>query len=224
MRSIGWLLGGCVSAYASVASAGVYDTITLDGGLSDWDSGALLYSDVEIQNAGNANASYNAVYVANDADNLYVGIRTDGASGGSITNDWAHNLYLDANNTSTTGFDGGWMLNGYDFLAQYGLSGSTYSVFQFTGASQSAWSWNWLNTFSYSFTGDTMEWSIPLELLGNPNSLVVELNSNGTGANGESWAFAWESGAKTYTIAPLPEPASLMLAAAGGVVLLRRRR
>ena len=118
--------------------------------------------------------------------------------------------------TSTTGFNGGWMTAGYDHLVQYGASGTTYSTYSFTGAAQSDWGWNWLGLIGYSYSGLVTEWAIPISALGlTTNQMRMEFNVTGAGVTTETWAYQWESGVGTYTIAVVPEPGSVGLLALG---------
>ena len=215
-----------LSAHADLT--GTFKTITLDGSLADWSNpGDILYNTAEIGAGAPDASSYDDIYLANDADNLYIGLDTSGAGGGDINNTWTRNVYMDTDTTGTTGFNGGWMANGYDRLVQYGASGGSYSVYEFTGAAQSDWSWNFLGLVSYSFSDDIAEISVPLSNLGvsGGDNLVAEFNVSGDGVTTETWASQYESNAETYTVAAIPEPATLgMVALFGGAVLAIRRK
>ena len=139
----------CVSVHADLT--GTFKTITLDGSLADWSNpGDVLYDSGEVGAGTPANSSYDDIYLANDAANLYVGLDTTGTGGGDINNTWTRNIYLDTDTDGSTGFDAGWMTHGYDRLVQYGATGGSYSVFEFTGATQSAWGWSFLGLIAYS--------------------------------------------------------------------------
>ncbi|MFT3784861.1 MAG: PEP-CTERM sorting domain-containing protein [Tepidisphaeraceae bacterium] len=215
------LLLACLIGTASAHGA----TITLDGSLSDWSAGDVLYSNADIVKAGNPDAAYNTVYVTNDATNLYVAVVTDGANGGSVLNTWAHNLFMDTDGNAATGFNAGWMSHGYDTLVQYAQGGGSYGVFGFAGgANQAAWSWAFADVMNYSYSGNVAEWAIPLATIGNPSNVVMEFNVTGAGASGETWANSWEGGAKTYAIV-VPEPTTLgAFMSIGMASVLRRRR
>ncbi len=207
--------------------SGTFKTITLDGSLADWSNpGDVLYDAAEIGAGAPTASSYDDIYLANNATDLFIGLDTSGPGGGDVNNTWTRNIYMDTDMTGTTGFNAGWMGHGYDRLIQYGASGGSYSVFEFTGAAQSDWSWNWLGLISYSYSDDVAELSVPLSNLGiSGNSLVAEFNVTGTGTTAETWANASESGAETYTIAAIPEPATLgMVALFGGAILIVRRK
>ena len=206
---------------------GSFKTITLDGSLADWSNpGDVLYDSAEVGAGAPANSSYDDLYLANDAVNLYVGLDTTGTGGGDINNTWTRNIYLDTDSNAGTGYTSSWFTHGYDRLVQYGASGGSYSVFEFTGATQGDWGWNWLGLISYSYSDDIAELSVPLSQLGvsGGDSLVAEFNVTGSGVTSETWASAPESGAETYTVA-IPEPATLGLVAAfGGAILVLRRK
>ena len=208
---------------------GRYATMTLDGSLSDWQSGDVMYSASEISAGTPLNSTFTSVSVANDSGFVYVAFQHPAPT--TIADPWTTSVYLDTDMTSTTGFNGGWMINGYDRLVQYGASGTTYSAYGFTGATQPAWSWdNWLGLINYSYSGLVTEWAIPISALGlTGNQMRMEFNVTGGGAT-ETWAYQWESGVGTYTLAVMPEPGSASLLALGmgalfaGVKTTRRRQ
>jgi len=189
--------------YSSAVFTSAYPVIVVDGNLGEWNNpGDILYNDAEITDGSPTNSSYENVYVANDSTKLYFGLDTKGTGGGNITNTWTRNIYLDTDTNSVTGFNGGWMAHGYDRLIQYGAGGGVYSVYEFTGATQGEWGWNFLGEITYAFDDDIVEMSVPLNLLGvaGGDSLVIELNVSGTGVATETWASQYETGAKTYSV------------------------
>jgi hypothetical protein len=75
------------------------------------------------------------------------------------------------------------------------------------------------------------EWAIPLSALGlTTDKMRMEFNATGTGVTAETWAYQFESGVGTYTLAVVPEPSSVGLLALGigalfmGVKSSRRRQ
>jgi PEP-CTERM motif len=202
---------------------GRYATITLDGSLSDWQPGDVMYSASEIGAGAPLASTFSSVSVANDSSYLYVAFQHPAPT--TINDPWTYNLYLDTDMTLTTGFNGGWMTAGYDRLVQYGASGGSYSTFSFTGATQPTWGWNWLGLISYSYSDLVTEWAIPISTLGmTGDQMRMEFNTTGTGVTTETWAYQWESGAGAYTIATVPEPGSLSLLALGALFLGVRAR
>jgi len=191
---------------------GRYATITLDGSLSDWQPSDVMYSVSEISAGTPLNSTFTSVSVANDSSFVYVAFQHPAAT--TISDPWTTSVYLDTDMTSTTGFNGGWMSAGYDHLVQYGASGTTYSVYNFTGAAQPDWGWNWLGLINYSYSGLVTEWAIPISALGmTGNQMRMEFNATGPGVTTETWAYQWESGVGAYTLAAIPEPsfASLLV-------------
>ncbi len=205
--------------------SGRYATITLDGSLSDWQPGDVMYSASEIGAGAPLASTFTSVSVANDSSYIYVALQHPAPT--SILDPWITSVYLDTDMNSGTGFNSGWMTAGYDRLVQYGASGTTYSAYSFAGASQAAWGWNWLDLIGYSYSGLVTEWAIPISALGlTGNQMRMEFNATGTGTTAETWAYQWESGVGTYTIGVVPEPGSVGLLAlgVGGVLLARIRQ
>jgi hypothetical protein len=194
--------------------AGRYATITLDGSSSDWQPSDVMYFASEIAAGAPLASTFTSVSVANDSSFVYVALQHPAPT--SILDPWTYNLYLDTDMTSTTGFNGGWMTGGYDHLVQYGAGGGSYSAFSFNGAAQSDWGWNWLGLISYSYSDLVTEWAIPISALGlTTDQMRMEFNVTGDGVTAETWAYQYESGVGTYTIATVPEPGSLSLLALG---------
>lgn len=206
---------------------GTYQTVVLDGSLAEWGLGDVLYSDDEIGDGDPLNSSYESIYVANNSTLLYLGLDTKGAGGGDIGNSYTRNLFIDSDLDGNTGFDAGWMTGGYDRLVQYGAGGGVYSVYSFSGGDQSTWSWNFINTISYSYSDDVIELAISLADLGLSvgDSARMEFNVTGAGVNVETWAQQTESSVETYTLAVVPEPGTALLLVGGmALVGLVRRR
>ena len=213
-----------VSVHADLT--GTFKTIAIDGSLADWSNpGDVIYDSSEITvGATPAASTYDDLYLANDAANLYIGLDTAGAGGGDINNGWMRNIFLDTDNNATTGYNGGWFAHGYDYLIQYGAGGG--GIYSFAGgAVQSGWSWGGWSAFTFAYNDDVAELAAPLATLGisGGDDVVVEFSVSGGGAT-ETWAASWEGAAETYTVA-IPEPATFsMMAMLGGAVLFIRRR
>jgi hypothetical protein len=221
---VAFLACACCISLPAADLNGRYATITLDGSLSDWQAGDTLYNSSEIAAGAPANTTFTSVLVANDADYLYVGLVTPVKS--QVTDPQTYNLYLDTDLNGGTGFNGGWMTGGYDSLVQYGQSGTTYSVYSFAGTSQGAWSWNWLGLIGYSYSDTLTEWAIPLSALGTPSQMRMEFNVTGSGVTAETWAYQFESGASTYTLAtaPVPEPSTWAMFGFGMLLFVSVRK
>ncbi len=178
---------------------GRYEVVNLDGSLAEWEPGDVFYADGEISDGLPLNSTYSSISVVNDDNYLYAAMQLKAAS--SISSNWTHELYIDADNNPATGFNAGWMSGGYDRLVQYGAGGTVYSVYAFSGGSQADWSWNFLGTFNYAFKGPVIEWAIPRAMLGSGGSMKLEFHVLGGDVTEETWAHQSEAGAKIYSFA-----------------------
>ena len=185
-----------------VAAEARFINITMDGSLSEWLIGDRLYQDSEITDGAPLASTYSDVYVANDATNLYIGLKLKAPS--SIYSNWTHSLLIDTDGDSGTGYNAGWMSGGYDRLVQYGAGGSTYSLYTFSGSLQSVWSWTWNTTISYAYSGDEIEWAIPRSYLGGATAVRLQFFTDGGDVTIQTWAHEFESSAKTYTFSATP--------------------
>ncbi len=192
---------------------GRFVSITMDGVLTDWEPGDVFYTDPEITDGAPLNSTYSSISVANDNEKLYIGMQLKGVS--SINSNWLHELYIDTDNNPATGFNAGWMSGGYDRLVQYGSGGGVYSVYEFTGAGQGDWSWNFLGTIDYSFNGSAIEWGIPRSALNAGSLIRLEFHVSGGDVTTETWAHQSEGSAKLYAMAP-PPPRTLDVASLYG--------
>ena len=194
---------GVALAMPAAGWAGRFLDVTMDGSLAEWQAGDRLYDDSEITDGVPDASTYSDVYVANDADNLYIGLKLKGNS--SIFSDWTHSLYLDIDGDGGTGFNSGWMSGGYDRLVQYGGGGGVYSVYSFTGGdAQSAWAWNYEGAIGYAYNDDVIEWSIPRSALGGATMARLQFLTEGGSVGVQTWAYQFEAGAKTYSFAATP--------------------
>lgn len=206
LRNIGWMFMlsvGCASLAAAATSTGRYAVITVDGALSDWGPADVFYADADITDGLPLASTYSAISLANDTNNLYIGLQLKAPS--TIFANWTHSLYIDSDMNPATGFNAGWMTHGYDRLIQYGAGGGVYSVYAFTGGTQAEWAWNFLGTFTYAYDQDRIEWVIPRAMLGGSTEARMLFNTSGGDVGGNpTWAYHTESGAKSYTFAQIP--------------------
>lgn len=172
--------------------------VTLDGDLSEWDPVYTFYVDDEIVDGLPENSTYESILVANNDEYLFVGFNVSGSDGATISNDWARQVYIDSDADAGTGFNGGWMANGYDRLVEYGWGGTSWSMFEFTGANQATWGWNFVGLIEFSYTDSMLEWGLPRSLLGDSDRVVLEFSVTGGSVTEATWAHAAESAAKTY--------------------------
>jgi len=113
---------------------------------------------------------------------------------------WPYQTFVDSDNDPLTGFNGGWMTHGYDYLIQ----GSWYFPFN-GGTNQSLWSWDTSATVygSHAFTGNKVELNVPRSAFGEE---IVLLGMMGT--NVSDFIPDSEADAKVYAMAPSPPPPS----------------
>jgi hypothetical protein len=187
--------------------------VVLDGSLSEWGTNYLFYTDNEIVDGEPLNSTYSAIHVASNDDYLFVGFEVKGSNGATIDNDWVRQIFIDSDANPNTGFNGGWMANGYDHLVEYGWGGTSYSLFEFTGANQATWGWNYVGLIEYSFTDSILEWGIPRDLLGPEHGdiSVLEFSVSGGSVTIATWAHSAEGSAKTHRFASgvIPTGASI---------------
>lgn len=193
---------------------GQFGIKALDGSLVEWTTSELFYDDPDIIDGAPAGSTYSAIYVANDHQYLYVGLQLKAPS--SINADWTHELFLDTDMNPATGYNSGWMANGYDRLAQYGSGGSVYSIYSFSGGNQSAWAWDYLGAISYAFNDDVIEWAIPRSALGGSTRAKLTFLTEGGSVSVLTWAYHTESQSRIYDFAPSPQY-TVTVASARGV-------
>ena len=191
----------------SVATAdsitGSYETITIDGSLSDWDAADLLYPDSQITDGTPLNTTYSNIYVANDADYLYIGLALKGPGGGDVGNDIWRRVYIDNDMDGGTGFDGGWTSGGYDRMVEYGNIGALSDLYESVGADQTAWSWNHLGPIRCAWGDNAIEWAIPMNRLGMGARTEMRLwfeVPRGGDVTVATYAHTFENHAGTYTL------------------------
>lgn len=200
-------------------------TITLDGDLSDWDSSDIMYPDSIIGEGLPARTSYRDIYVAHDDDYLYVALHFKDTGGGAVTNNWYNRLYLDVDMDGNTGFDGGWMVGGYDQTVWYG--DYTWSRYGFTGADQSSYTWSWSNLITYGYSETVAEYRVSrsgLGLIHAGDQVLLEFQTSGGDVTVETWAHQAEINVYTYQFGSVPEPATFALVGLGVLALRWSRR
>lgn len=200
--------------------------IVLDDSRDDW-NGLERYPD-------DGNESYpidiGFITIAHDSSMLYIRYQMYHPSP-TFSGNWK--LLIDTDQDTSTGYHGQNSVYQDALGAEVMIEGA--SAFQFTGATQDAFSWNWMGFHGFSETGEgpnDIELAVPLSWIGNPQTfnfiLWVDSNSDGgisdetlddhlpNGAYGGSTATV-----HTYTL--VPEPASLSVLSLGAMGLLRRR-
>ena len=177
------------------SSYAIYKEINIDGNFSDWNDVPVFYTD---PTGDVAETDYDCVNykVANDGASLFLYYELEG----NVTAfGWPYQTFVDSDNNPATGFNGGWMTHGYDYLIQ----GSWY--FPFNGASQADWAWDTSATVygSHAVSGNKVELNVPRGVFGDEIVLLGMFGTNVTDYIPDS-----EANAKIYTNAPSPPPPS----------------
>ncbi|HVU08996.1 MAG TPA: PEP-CTERM sorting domain-containing protein [Verrucomicrobiae bacterium] len=202
---------------ANIAHAGTFQPITIDGDFSDWAGVPLAYTALE----GPSDAiQYDDVYVANDADNLYIRFTLYSASPDAFANS-LDNLFIDTDNNSTTGFSTGGI--GSEALVEWG---SGYQE------KNGGFNEGGINGLGWQIAGspDSMDFELAISrnatyasdgspvFTGNTISILLE----GDDSSYDSVEFAPSSGGIVYTFASVPEPATFTVAGLGLLLLMGR--
>jgi hypothetical protein len=112
----------------SVASAGTFKRITIDGSFADWAGVPVAATDDE----GDALAGFDLreIYVANDDQYLYFMVKIHPSSTNANYDGFHHHFYIDSDNDPGTGFGGTEMAveDGYAFSQRYGVIWSDGNV------------------------------------------------------------------------------------------------
>ncbi|HUJ09498.1 MAG TPA: fibronectin type III domain-containing protein [Verrucomicrobiae bacterium] len=162
--------GGGYFAYrsAEISNPVASGTIAINGSLADWS----LLTSFGMQPTAFTPSTTNPVdltqvWLAHSPTNLYVAY----LNGGTITNglNGAYNLYLDVDGNRSTGFRGGG--DNFPIGAEYLLQGAT--LYQYTGATGTDWSWNSVGVATWATSGSNAELSLPRTWLGNPEILKL---------------------------------------------------
>ncbi len=127
---------------------------------SDWAD--IPAYDADGSETGGVEVDYETIQIAHDDTNFYFRMLLNS----SVSLSYKHNVLIDVDFDRDTGFIGG--AGQFAVGAEYLLQGS--NVYEFTGSSQGAWSWNYLGTMSVNATPNTdIETLIPRSLIGNPD-------------------------------------------------------
>jgi hypothetical protein len=149
-----------VMAGVNITPHGTAATITVDGDGSDWPAGAKVYDDVSGDNAG-APSDIKAVWIANDADYIYLRVDTWNS------HDYAaayNNTYIDADLSGATGFHPNSLPFGSELLLQNtGVYSEKNGGFN-EGAATSPGS-RTVQMAPASGNATTWEWRIPRDLV-----------------------------------------------------------
>ena len=143
-----WLALGLALMTLSVASAGTFKRITIDGSFADWAGVPVAATDDE----GDALAGFDLreIYVANDDQYLYFMVKIHPSSTNANYDGFHHHFYIDSDNDPGTGFGGTEMAveDGYAFSQRYGVIWSDGNV---TGLDAAQAPQGVLPTFQYEY-------------------------------------------------------------------------
>jgi len=132
--------------------------LAIDGDLSDWNGFHSFGSDPNDVSGSNNLLDWLEGWIAHDEANFYLAFRNDGP----ITLSWGHNIYLDTDtNTSTGYYSDGHFAIGVDYLVQ------NNAIYRYTGSGND-WVWEFVGSITTAVNGNQAEFVIPRSLIGNP--------------------------------------------------------
>jgi PEP-CTERM motif len=208
------ILIAALCGFISNSHAGTFQSITIDGNLSDWSSVPLLYTDPQ---DSPTSLDYGNIYMANDANYLYIRFTVYGSGDPSS---YLDNIFIDTDNNAATGFNvGGGGHVGSELLIQSGAGYQEKNGGFNEGAINGL---DWLS--APAGTGSDFEMRISRNatyasdnqpvFANNTIALVLEAEDS----SGASVEFAPNTGGLVYTFAAVPEPSSLILMGLGGAL------
>jgi len=145
-----------VALFGAIQAVGA---IVIGGGFDDWSGIPSLGTDPAGDVSAGDTVDYSTLWAASDQGSLYLSYQTEGnidfASEG-----WRYNVFIDTDNDAGTGFKGA----GYGIGADYLVQGGT--LFSFSGAVQSDWSWSFMEMLSHYTSANRMEVQVAESSLG----------------------------------------------------------
>jgi hypothetical protein len=146
--------------------------LVLDGNLTDWAGLASFGVDPDDVSGTNNLIDWREVWMAHDATHFYLAYQTYDP----VTLGWGLSAFIDTDGNSATGFSAGFPI-GSDYL----LQGA--NLYHYTGSGMD-WSWSWVGTVSSSVVGDSVEFTFPRSLLGDPTVLHLFFLGDSTALGG----------------------------------------
>lgn len=150
--------------------------ITVNGNLTDWAALKSFGTDPQDATAAGDQLDWGTSWMAHDTANFYLAHQTY-TTITALNSVW--NTYLDTDGSRLTGFRGG--SDNYPLGADYLIQGT--GLYQYTGNGTS-WSWSFVGTVAYSWSGTGIEFSFPRSWVGSPwlvKVLYVADNPSGGG-------------------------------------------
>jgi hypothetical protein len=192
-----------LSATAQIAVPSTFKQITIDGSFNDWAGVPLAYNAAE----GATNAiEYDNVYIANDANNLYIRFTLYSARADAFDNSY-DNIFIDADDNPATGYSVAGI--GSEMLIQSGAGYQETNGGFNVGA---------IDSLGWAIAGSTdyMDFEVSISLgatydtgglpvFGGPGSTIaILLEGDDTGYN--SVEYAPPAGGLVYVLASPPSP------------------
>lgn len=167
--------GGVISNHV------VRGAITINGSKSDWDN--LDFFPIDPDDAGSDSKNvinWERASIAHSSDSVYIlfqnyeNIDPNKAAGSKLN--WAWQVFLDTDNSSSTGF---YMTKGV--YADYMLEG--HNIYKYAG-SGGDWNWVYIGTANVKFKNKIAELEFPRSLLSSHSTVKVMFYGNNTGFGG----------------------------------------
>jgi hypothetical protein len=163
-----------------------------DGSFDDWDG--VTYPDFQLEGKDHVIGGK----VDYDANNIYIYLEYDtaGTNGLATLNDCIMDLYMDVDNAASTGFSSS---IGAEVLFEGNAPTGWFDYYNFTGASQSDWSWEYYTLDNAIVMGHSeestnlvrMEFALSREAFGiNSDAFAFQLVLNYSDWSGEAGSLA----------------------------------
>ena len=160
------------------------NSITIDANIDDWSNIASIGYDAKTLADVNAEADFLEGWMAHDSNSLYLAYRNNGDI--STTAWWSWQVYIDTDDSESTGFKGIGSV-GAEYLLQGG------SLYKYTG-SGTDWSWQYVSGITSKVNGAIAEFKIPRDALGSPSKFRAVFKAR----NGAFTGDYSDSGMDTY--------------------------
>ena len=150
--------------------------ISIDGNFTDWSVIPAFYADANNDNGG-GEVDLTAGYFTNSTDTLFLKTDVTGSINPTGTN--AYTIYIDTDQSITTGFTSTWWSIGADYKLYQDLNGSV--LYKFMGANNSDDTWGWIGipwnykSITANYSNHASEMKVALADLGVTSSNSIWL-------------------------------------------------